>query len=143
MSRGPERPYVTLVETDRPLTEEHHDAVEILLIHTLRRYTGTLMDALRKSADTHAVLAAQQMMEKAYFTSLGGQLRLMGPGEVAASIGVTAQRLGVLRKRPDFPAPHSVLECGEIWLAQDIERYDRERNKTPGRPKKNREEEKT
>lgn len=60
-------------------------------------------------------------------------VRLMGVGEACRCLGVSYQRLYVLRRRMGFPAPVAELECGVIWLAQDIERYEAVRRKTPGR----------
>ena len=134
-----ERPYVTIaddVEPKRPWADEHHDAVQLLVINMLRRFTGELVDALRKSASTHEMLAAQQVMDKTYFTSLGGQLRLMGVQEAAVALGVSRQRLHILRKRSDFPVPVADLLCGPVWLAQDIEQYHERRGKRAGRPRK-------
>lgn len=68
------------------------------------------------------------------------RIRLMGPGEVNAFLGISHQRVLLLRKRPEFPAPAAVLECGPIWLAEDIEAYAVVRNRKPGRPRKNRTE---
>lgn len=64
------------------------------------------------------------------------QLRLMGVGEVCARLGVTVQRVHVLRDRPDFPAPVATLRCGVIWRTEDIEKYAARRKRTPGRPRK-------
>lgn len=64
------------------------------------------------------------------------QLRLMGVSEVATCLGVSVQRVHVLRGRPGFPKPAVVLMCGIIWLAGDIEHYAATRRRTPGRPGK-------
>lgn len=67
---------------------------------------------------------------------MSDEIQLMGVGEAVACLGVTWQRLHVLRRQPDFPQPVAVLACGTIWLAEDIKRYAATRNRTPGRPRK-------
>lgn len=136
-----ERPYISLGDTDRPWSEEHHDAVQLLVIDTLRNFTGAILNAANKAAHVHEMLVSEQILEKAYFTSLGGQLRLMGPGEAADCMGVTTQRLHTLRKRAEFPRPVADLACGPIWLARDIEQFQATRKRTPGPAKKDRTEE--
>jgi hypothetical protein len=60
----------------------------------------------------------------------------MGVGEAAWCLGVTTQRLFILRKQPDFPRPIAELNCGPIWRAADIEKYAATRDRRPGRRKK-------
>lgn len=64
------------------------------------------------------------------------RIRLMGVGEAAWCLGVTVQRLHVVRQDPDFPSPVAVLRCGIIWRAADIEKYAATRERRPGRKKK-------
>lgn len=45
---------------------------------------------------------------------------LYGTAEIAALLGVSRQRVLVLAKHPDFPAPLAVLSMGKIWCAADI-----------------------
>lgn len=135
----PERPYISLGETERPFAEEHHDAVQLLVTNTLQKFTGTVLEAVKRACAAHERIAAEEVMERAYFTSLGGSLRLMGVGEAVACLGVSLQRIQVLRLYPDFPEPVARLLCGDIWLADDMEEYARTRNRRPGRRRKTKE----
>jgi prophage regulatory protein len=56
-----------------------------------------------------------------------GKLRLMGTAEVAELLGISRQWADVVTSRRDFPEPVAVLKAGRIWLAEDVEQYDRER----------------
>jgi hypothetical protein len=55
-----------------------------------------------------------------------------GAGEAATLLGVSLQRMHVLRGRADFPATHQLLSVGPVWLVEDVQRYDETRNKRPG-----------
>lgn len=136
------RPYVTLGESERPVAEEHHDAVQLLVINTLRKFTGTLLGALRDASSAHEMLASTEIMERAYFSSSFGELRLMGQHEVAEFLGVSNQRVGQLDKQhKDFPPPVARLACGPVWLAADIERFLASWDRRTGRRKKEKEKE--
>ena len=138
-----DRPYISLGDTDRPLAEEHHDAMQLLVIDVLRKFTGTIIDAASKASYAHEMLAVQEILNKAYFAPLDGQLRLMGHAEVATHLGVSRARVaGLATTRPKgFPPPVARLSCGPVWLAQDIERFASTWDHKPGRPKKDRKEE--
>ncbi len=56
---------------------------------------------------------------------------LMGPGEVAERLGVSRQRLAVLRSRPSFPRPIVVLKDGPIWNGAAIDKFQEERMIAP------------
>jgi prophage regulatory protein len=47
----------------------------------------------------------------------------MAMAEIGRRLGVSRTRTKALIARPDFPAPHDVLDVGRIWLAADIERW--------------------
>lgn len=57
------------------------------------------------------------------------KLRLMGTAEIAELLGIFRQWADVLTGRRDFPEPVAVLKAGRIWLAEDVERYARERRR--------------
>lgn len=133
------RPYISFNNLERPFDEEHYDVVHLLVIDVMRRVTGELSrsvhQALRECESSAVQQAAQEVMNKAYFTSMDGNLRLMGPGEVAASLGVTPQQVHKLRRKEGFPSPVQELAMGPVWLAKDIEQYG-ETPRKPGRPPK-------
>jgi hypothetical protein len=134
MSKEMGRPYVSLGKSDRPPQDEHHDAVQLLVTDVLRKFTGTLMRAVADASSAHELIAAQAVMEKAYFTSLHGKLRLMGQQEAAVALGMTRQWVGQLEKgNPNFPRPVARLACGPVWLAEDIEQFAR-MSRRPGPP---------
>lgn len=60
----------------------------------------------------------------------------VGPGEIAALVGVSRQRIDELSRRADFPAPWAELLTGRVWRDTDIKAWAATRNTTRGRPKK-------
>jgi hypothetical protein len=62
--------------------------------------------------------------------------RVVGVSEVAELLGVTRQRLAVLREREDFPAPVAKLAGGPIWRAGDLSTFAGGWQRKPGRPRK-------
>lgn len=60
---------------------------------------------------------------------------LVGPREVSLLLEVSASRIWVLAKKPEFPVPVARLGCGPIWLAAEIRTYQATRRRTPGRAK--------
>lgn len=64
-------------------------------------------------------------------------MRLGGSTEVAAELGVSPQRVSVLRQRPDFPDPITEIAQGPIWDLDVIQAWGGSglRQKTAGRPK--------
>ncbi|MEW2383397.1 hypothetical protein AB0873_15080 [Micromonospora sp. NPDC047707] len=63
-------------------------------------------------------------------------LDLLGSAEVAARLGVSTARVRQLEQRPDFPEPVLTLAGGRIYRASDIDAFDREWSRIPGRPRK-------
>lgn len=55
------------------------------------------------------------------------KIRLMGGKEIGERLGVSRQRAYILAARRDFPAPRWHLAMGDIWLAEDVEQWIRER----------------
>lgn len=132
-----ERPFISFGQTDRPPEDEHYDAAQLLVINLLRRFSETLIDELQKAAGAHERIVSEAIMEKAYFSSLYGKLRLMGAQEVAVFLKVAKQRVGELDKENSkFPKPVARLACGPIWLAKDIEKFGSGWERKPGRPRK-------
>lgn len=66
-------------------------------------------------------------------TAVQRETRVAGAGEAAVILGVSSQRLHVMRRQPGFPEPHQVLVSGPVWLVQALEAYDLVRNRVPGR----------
>lgn len=52
---------------------------------------------------------------------------IMGFQEVATYLGISKQRVSVLRKRPDFPKPLCVLASTPIWDARSVAMYKLQR----------------
>jgi len=49
---------------------------------------------------------------------------LMGRAEVAEALGCHPKNLGA---QSGLPRPHAKLKCGEIWLADTVRQFARER----------------
>ena len=60
----------------------------------------------------------------------------IGPGEIAAIVGVTRQRIDQLSREKGFPDPWAELMTGRIWRDSDIREWAANRKVTRGRPKK-------
>ena len=61
---------------------------------------------------------------------------IVGFHEVSEMLGVSKQRVHMLRMRGDFPEPISVLAATPIWDSSVIRQYDQTRRRKPGAPKK-------
>ncbi|AXH93567.1 transcriptional regulator, AlpA family [Micromonospora rhizosphaerae] len=56
------------------------------------------------------------------------RLRLMGSAEIRVMLGgVSRQRVYQITNRRDFPEPVATLQMGNVWLAEDVERWIAER----------------
>jgi prophage regulatory protein len=55
-----------------------------------------------------------------------GDVRLMGPAEIADRLSVSRQRVYILTNRYDFPRPRWELAMGKIWWNRDVEAWIRE-----------------
>lgn len=60
----------------------------------------------------------------------------VGPGEIAAMVGLSRQRVDQLSRQVGFPAPWAELMTGRVWRDTDIEAWAATRTVTRGRPKK-------
>lgn len=56
-----------------------------------------------------------------------GDVRLMGPTEIAERLGLSRQRIYILTNRYDFPRHRWQLAMGKIWWADDVEAWIRDR----------------
>lgn len=65
---------------------------------------------------------------------MGGGADLMGTAEIAALLGVSRQRVLVLAKHRDFPAPLAVLSMGKVWRASDVRTWARGRPRSGTEP---------
>jgi hypothetical protein len=63
------------------------------------------------------------------------RLDLAGVAEASEIVGVSRQRLLILRQGGDFPAPVALLVNGPVWLADDLRAYAAIPRMT-GRPRK-------
>jgi predicted DNA-binding transcriptional regulator AlpA len=71
-------------------------------------------------------------------------LRLMGVTEVAEFLCVPRSRVYELdRRNPRFPQPVARLACGPIWRAEDVEAFENGWERKPGRPRKQKENERS
>lgn len=134
-----ERPYIELGESDRPVAEQHRDGVELLVRWSLEKLTGHLEATVREQARIVSPLVAEEIMEKAYYSTFSGRLRLMGAAEVVTYLKLTTrQRLYRLRqaKSLKFPQPVQELSMGPVWLARDIEVWEKTWERKTGRPRK-------
>lgn len=59
---------------------------------------------------------------------------LVGRQDLAERWGVSRQRVAQLVAASDFPAPVAIVNGGEVWFADDCERW-RSSRPGPGRPK--------
>ncbi|MFI6230107.1 helix-turn-helix transcriptional regulator [Micromonospora echinospora] len=53
-------------------------------------------------------------------------LRVMGTAEIAEYLGVSRQWVYAITSHRSFPAPIAELQQGNVWLAEDVERWVRE-----------------
>lgn len=126
-------------QAERPIDEERRATVQWLVRDTLRRYTSTMVRAVNEAADVHENIVVEQIMDRAYFTSSFGKLRLMGQAEIVELLGLKSrQRLNQMRvaKTLNFPKPIAELRMGPVWLAKDIEQWAPTWRRKPGRPPK-------
>ncbi|RZU48551.1 hypothetical protein EV385_0268 [Krasilnikovia cinnamomea] len=61
---------------------------------------------------------------------MGKKLNLMGAHEIRVRLGgISRQRAYQLTSRRDFPAPVAELAMGNVWLAEDVEAWIKERRR--------------
>jgi len=61
---------------------------------------------------------------------------LVGVSEIAEMLGVSRHHVHRLARHADFPDPVATLKVGRIWLATDIEKWERTHRRPRGRPEK-------
>ena len=81
------------------------------------------------AAEVMTVEEADRRLEEPSFPDLAGE------AEVAEMLGVSRQRLSVLRERPDFPAPVVHLAAGPVWRKRDLTTFASGWQRRPGRPR--------
>jgi hypothetical protein len=61
---------------------------------------------------------------------------LLGVAEVAELLGVSFQRVSELRPKSGFPGPVARLAAGPVWSRRSLERFLRDWDRKPGRPRR-------
>ncbi|HEV2757283.1 MAG TPA: hypothetical protein VG318_16080 [Actinomycetota bacterium] len=61
---------------------------------------------------------------------------LVGITEIAEILSTSRQRASELARTPKFPAAHSELAAGPVWLKPAVIRFASEWDRKPGRPKR-------
>ena len=61
---------------------------------------------------------------------------LAGMAEIAEMLGISRQRISVLRKRHEFPAPVAILASGPVWRRGDLSTFADGWQRHAGRPRK-------
>ncbi len=61
---------------------------------------------------------------------------LLGVGELANLLGVSKQRASELARSSGFARPFAELASGPVWLEPNVQRFIRDWERKPGRPKK-------
>jgi len=54
-------------------------------------------------------------------------VEIMGAAEIGARLRLSRSRTYQLIVRRDFPAPRWHLQMGQVWAAEDVERWIREK----------------
>jgi hypothetical protein len=100
-----------------------HEATQKAVKSVLDRVKGT-------------VVAVEIMTTDEADRRLAEQPIYVGVTEVAHLLGVTKQRVSVLCRRRDFPAPVADLSAGPIWRKGDLSTFASGWERKPGRPRK-------
>jgi hypothetical protein len=90
-------------------------------------FTVTVWRVIRAEAATYDELVADFAA-----TALP---ELVGVAEVAEMLGVSKQRVSVLKDESWFPKPLAQLASGPVWTAAGIRKFASEWSRQPGRPK--------
>lgn len=59
---------------------------------------------------------------------------LVGAADIARRLGVSRQRVGQLRERPDFPRPVARLGLGQLWRWSEVSTWMTTWRRRSGRP---------
>ncbi len=107
-------------------------------IEAVRRAVEMFEAACERVGIAHGGIARVDSMTDAYLDRHLGEEpeRYAGVSEVAALIGVSRQRVAELRAKPGFPAPVAELSAGPIWKVSSVNRFLREWERRPGRPRR-------
>lgn len=107
-------------------------------IEAVRRAVEVFEAACERVGIAHGCIARVDTMADAYLDRHLEEEpeRFAGVSEVAALIGVSRQRVAELRAKPGFPAPVAELSAGPIWKVSSLNRFLREWERRPGRPRR-------
>lgn len=107
-------------------------------IEAVRRAVEVFEAACERVGITHGGIARVDSMTDAYLDRHLEEEpeRYAGVSEVAALVGVSRQRVAELRAKPGFPSPVAELSAGPIWKVSSLNRFLREWERRPGRPRR-------
>jgi hypothetical protein len=107
-------------------------------IEAVRRAVEVFEAACERVGIAHGGIARADSMTDTYLDRYLEEEpeRYAGVSEVAALIGVSRQRVSELRAKPGFPAPVAELSAGPIWKVSSLNRFLREWERRPGRPRR-------
>ena len=110
------------------MTPERADARGSVMRRSTRATRTCLLRASEAQRPGSSHLQAQGcLLSIAHYTLFGPEWSdhvdselppLLGMAEVAAYLGISRQRIHVLRKEGRFPEPFVSLKCGDVWTAQ-------------------------
>ncbi len=108
------------------------------MTEAVRVGVGAFERACGRIGLAHGGIARVDVMTDAYLDRWLNQEaeRYAGVSEIAALFGVSRQRVAELRVRPGFPAPVAELSAGPIWKVASLNRFLRQWERRPGRPRK-------
>lgn len=145
-----------IIETKAPLTEETLEAVAEIggsaggSVGERRLDTGltvsakNMPEAAARAIEIITAVAPGKILAVEVMTPEEEDRRLAEPAfpelvgvtEIADMLGISRQRLAVLRQRREFPAPVAELAAGPIWRARDLSTFAEGWQRRAGRPKK-------
>lgn len=115
------------------------DGDEALLVGDVtNRAVALFTHACLKVGLHHQGIARVDLMDERYQELELNQKpeQYAGVSEIAATLGVSRQRISELRTRDDFPAPIAELAAGPMWTMSSLRRFIDAWDRKPGRPRK-------
>jgi hypothetical protein len=115
------------------------DGDEALVVgEVTNRAVALFNDACLKVGLHHHGIARADLMDERYQElDLNQKPEVYaGVSEIAATLGVSRQRVSELRTRDDFPAPIAELAAGPVWTMSSLRRFSDTWDRKPGRPRK-------
>lgn len=145
-----------IIETKAPLTEDVLEAVAEVggsaggnvgdrrLDTTVSVKTRSILAAAERAIEMITAIAPGRVLAVEVLTPEEEDRRmsepafpeLVGMAELSALLGVTRQRIAVLRQRPEFPAPVAEIAATPIWRKSDLSTFAEGWQRRPGRPRK-------